>query len=242
MAGIEVKVHRREKSALEPRQAVVLYKGAGTHFAMVHRIAFNGTSHSLGAGKPMSSAALKSLNRKLHAARSGRGLLPECVLALDDSALVWYEPPQMRTLAFAMSTQFPARSIGTRNGRVPCPGVVFVASPSHWEVFAFKGHDRPQAATRLYRAPFYNVSVDGSICAGTVRRPDSQAVSAIGQWSDAFWRSYFSHANYTGVVKREGDVSGLWKDLLERRGKRFPEAVLVDAGLTVGRLIDSLGL
>jgi PRTRC genetic system protein B len=235
-------VHRREKAALEPKQAVVLYEGAGEHFAMVHRIAYDGANHRLGAGKPMSSAALRALNRKLQAARHGRGLLPESVLAIDDGALVWYEPPQMRTLAFSMSTQFPGRSIGARSGRGPCPGVVFVAGRSTWAVFAFKGKDRPQAGTRLHRAPFFNVSADGSICAGTVRRPESQAVSAIGQWSDAFWRSYFSHANYTGVVKHPGDVGGLWKDLLAKAGKRFPEATLIDAGLTVGSLIDSLEL
>jgi len=239
---IRVQVTLQDDQAMEPTTALVLYERRGRGFATVHKIDASGPVPTLQAGKPLSLRALNLLRSKLVATDRRRGVLPERVLAVDEETLIWYEPPQHRHLAFRMSEQFPARSIGTVSGRVPCPGVVFVVHQQQWQVAAFKGSGRPVASTRLFHAPFFNVHSNREICAGSVLKPSTNAVSAIDAWSRAFFGSFFSHANYDGVVRFRGDVMALWRARLKAPGRRFPERTLIDAGLTLGELVAKAGL
>jgi PRTRC genetic system protein B len=240
--GARAAVKLKDGSALVPRRAIILYESGSSAFATVHDIEVSDETPQLGAGKPMSAHTLRSLHLKLRGSHGRRGVLPESVLALDEETLIWHEPPQIRYLAFRMSDQFPSRSIGTVAGRVPCPGVVFMVRGRDWLVLAYKGKGRPEATTRMFHAPMFNVSQDFRICAGTVKRPASCAVTAIGEWSRAFFGTFFSHANYHGVVRLKGDVMGLWREQLKAPSKTFPERVLKDAGLTLGELVERAGL
>lgn len=242
MSGVTAEVELNGGSTLVASKAVILYQGKGAAFATVHDIRVSDGSPELLAGKPLSARALRAMRSKLEQAHRRRGVLPPNVLAVDEETLIWHEPAQQRHMAFKLSDQFPGRSIGTVSGRVPCPGVVFVVRRDRWKVLAYKGRARPGAETRLYFAPMFNVGHDHEICAGTVKKPSSCAVTAIGEWSNAFFGSFFSHANYDGVVRHRGDVMGLWKELLKSPGRRFPERTLLDAGLTLGQLVERAGL
>jgi len=242
MSGVQVEVKLGPPDAMVPRRAIVLYESPNEVFATVHDIAKVGSVPQLLAGKPLSGHTLRALRSKLVGSGSRRGVLPESVLAVDSDTLVWHEPPQLRHLAFTMSGQFASRSIGTVSGRVPCPGVVFVVRAHHWLVLAYKGRRRPVADTPLFHSPFFNVGKNHEICAGTVRKPESTAVGAIDAWSRAFFGSFFSHANFDGVVRCEGDATGLWRRLLKSPPRTFPARVLIDAGMTVGDLVARMGL
>lgn len=230
-------------TALKLRRAILLYSGDRNEngFATVHDCAIIGGKPVILAGRAMSPSMSRAIAAKLSSARNIGGFLPANVLMTDGEHLVWHEPPLMRRLAFKESTQFPERSLGTRSGKVPAPGTIFVAGPRTWAVFAYKGTQRPLPETPLFHAPFYNVDQRGSICVGNVSVPKSTAADRIAAWNDAFFRSYFAHANYDGVVDYRGDVTGLWRDLLDgKHGAIFPEQVLKPQQLLLADLLRHL--
>lgn len=233
------KVHVSETEALKLSRAVLIYEGRNRRaFATVHNCTVVNNKPVLLAGRAMTPAISRALAIKLNRQQIIGEYLPENVLMTDGDTLMWYEKPQVRHLAFKKSDLYQNRSLGRRGGRVPVPGVIFVAGPQTWSVFAFKGTERPTPETPLYVAPFYNVDSDGAICAGNVKIPKSTAADRIAAWNDAFFRSYFPHANYTGVVNYGGDVTALWADLLDGKfGEQFPEEVMRPYELTLADLI-----
>jgi PRTRC genetic system protein B len=236
-----VEVSTRIPPALKLARAVLIYSRGRTDsaFATVHDCAELDGKPVILAGRAMSPSMSRSLVTTLGRGGEG-GYLPENVLMADGEYLVWHERPQVRHLAFKASTEFPERSLGDRAGKVPVPGTVFVAGPRAWVVYAYKGTQRPTPDTALFHAPFYNVGENGAICAGNVSLPRSTAAERIVAWNDAFFRSYFAHANYDGVVNFPGDVTGLWTALLGGAFRRFPEKVLKPHKLTLGDLIQQL--
>lgn len=230
--------------ALTLRRAILLYRtdNDDQSLATLHDcVAMNGKPVIL-AGRAMSAAQSRAVAKSLRRPAMGNGFLPPNVLMCDGEHLVWHEPPQLRHLAFKASAQFPDRSIGERAGRVPTPGTIFMASRRSWSVFAYRGNERPTPATPLYQAPYFNVYRNGSICAGNVPVPRATTTERISAWNDAFFRSYFAHANDTGLVDYSGDATGLWRDLLDgKHGEDFPEAALKPQGMTLRQLLQNLG-
>ncbi|OZA27497.1 MAG: hypothetical protein B7X93_08970 [Hydrogenophilales bacterium 17-61-9] len=245
MDQIQFTVKTTETEPLTLSRAVLIYEDHKRRaFATVHQCTVKGGKPVLLSGRAMTPAMSRSLSGKLNRKNIiGIGeFLPENVLMTDGDTLMWYEKPQVRHLAFKPSTIYPHRSLGLRGGPVPIPGTIFVAGPQNWSVFAVKGTERPTPSTPLYAAPFYNVDQNGGICQGNVTIPKSTAADRIGAWNDAFFRSYFPHANYSGVVDYEGDVTALWTDLLDGKfGKDFPEEVMCSYGLTLADLIRKRG-
>lgn len=229
---------------LKLRRAILLYRADGKNpcFATIHDCAVLSGKPVILAGRAMSPAMSRAVAATLGATGMQGGFLPANVLMIDGEHLVWHEPPLVRHLAFKASTQFPERSLGTCAGKVPTPGAIFVAGPQTWSVFAYKGAQRPQPDTPLFHAPFYNVDRTGSICVGNVSVPKSTAAERIAAWNDAFFRSYFSHANYDGVVDHPDDATGLWRALLGGRpGEAFPEQVLKPCRMRLADLLHQFG-
>lgn len=161
-----------ESEPLTLSRAVLLYLGRHARaFATVHDCKVVNGKPVLLAGRAMTPAMSRSLASKLVRSPIIGEFLPENVLMRDGDMLMWYERPQLRHIAFKPSKDYPDRSLGLRAGLVPLPGVIFVAGPRTWSVFAFKGASRPTPATELFAAPFYNVYPDGEICAGNVIVP-----------------------------------------------------------------------
>lgn len=228
---------------LQLAEAVLLYRNDKRSIATLHRCAIVNGRPTVLAGRPMTTSMSRRIARSLISPSfQPLQLLPATLLAASESTLIWYEPPQMRSLAFKQSTQFPERSIGDRVGRVPTPGVVFVARPGTLSIFAYRGHARPEADTVLHHAPFFNVYASGSVCMGNVSLPRTVAISTMAAWSRAFFSSYFVHANDTEMVDFEGEAVGLWRHLLDHPGDPFPELSLVPTKLTLATLLSRTGV
>ena len=243
MRQTQFKLEVSETEPLKLSRAVLIYEGRNRcAFATVHNCTVVNNKPVLLAGRAMTPAISRSLATKLNQQHSVGEYLPENVLMTDGDTLMWYEKPQLRHLAFKQSDLYSERSLGRRGGQAPVPGVIFVAGPRTWSVFAVKGQERPTPTTPLYVAPFYNVDADGSICVGNVKVPKSTAADRIAAWNDAFFRSYFPHANYNGVVNYAGDVTALWTDLLDGKfGAQFPEDVMRPYLFTLADLIRKAG-
>lgn len=225
------------------QKAIMLYTdGHGGSFATVHEVSpdTNGVP-SLQEGHPLTMEALNNLQTSVAKSAGGKrsfsGFLPENVLAVGSSSIVWWIPAAVRPLAFNCSDNL----IGQATGQAPTPPLVFsVASDGAWSVFALKENTRPTLDTKLWQAPYFNVWQSGKICQGTTRIPHGATTQQIEDWNKAFFGSNFSHPNVHApakLVKYKGGAYQFWKDMLEGSFKKFPLRVLVETEYTLDDLI-----
>jgi PRTRC genetic system protein B len=114
--------------------------------------------------------------------------------------------------------------------------LVWRISNGELNIRALSESKRPAGSTKLAVAPFWNLSDDGRVCTGTMRRPDSASVSAIPAWERGFYESAFTHANVGRLTRHVGGFEGLWTDLAGKR-QRFPLQTLIVLPQTLSQFV-----
>jgi PRTRC genetic system protein B len=104
------------------------------------------------------------------------------------------------------------------------------------KIRALTENKRPAAGTTLAVAPFWNLSDDGGVCTGTMRRPNSAIVSSIPNWERGFYESAFTHANVGRLTRHERGFDGLWNGLADKR-KVFPVETLIRLPQTLAQFV-----
>jgi PRTRC genetic system protein B len=123
------------------------------------------------------------------------------------------------------------------NGRTfPQPPLVWRVDGGDLMIRALTENKRPQAMTKLAVAPLWNLSDNGRVCTGSMRRPDSASVAAIPDWERGFYESAFTHANVGRLTRHEGGFEGLWNGLAGKR-KPFPLDALIVLPQTVAQFV-----
>lgn len=207
-------------------------------YATIHNVKVGRTGKpELDAGEPLSVATLsmvmQGLSRSTH-----NGFLPANILSTGINSAIWWVKPTTRRV------WFHSDKIATQTAEVPHPGLVFAVasngSAPTWSVFAIKGAHRPTPETRLYRPHYFNVWINGQICAGSVNTPKDNGAVDTEAWERAFFESAFTHTNGTDkVVSYERGAYGLWNDLLEGKFQKFPSKALIPTNKTVADLIEA---
>lgn len=107
------------------------------------------------------------------------------------------------------------------NIKSPLPALVNVVDKKHLDVFALINDDRPTEQTKLFRAPFPNVSGSGSVCLGNakVNRHENTYAAIIQYWEDLFWLSEFTHFNGSDKIIKK-PVEKFWQTLLNSKTKK----------------------
>jgi PRTRC genetic system protein B len=118
----------------------------------------------------------------------------------------------------------------------PQPPLVWQVSNGELSIRALTENKRPDGSTKLAVAPFWNLSDDGRVCTGTMRRPDSAAVASIPAWERGFYESAFTHANVGRLTRHEGGFDGLWSGLVGKRS-RFPLETLIALPQTLSQFV-----
>ena len=168
-------------------------------------------------GKPLLQETIQAMvdvffeDRK--EAQKVTGIIPDNVLhygKLPASRynLIWFRPAEKKVLHFSPSLKLPSEETWV-------PAMLYITNGTLLDVFALKSNARPTEKTKLWRAPFYNVSTSGNVCLGNadVKKPTVKTyASLIKYWEDLFWLSEFTHINGEKVVKT--DVHKVWKKLL----------------------------
>ena len=209
---------------LKLHQAILLYRNeqASRHMATVHGIVQGEDAGAplLGAGQLVTTAVLRELARTLGTACPVE-FLPEQVVARTPELLAWWTPAIIRPMFFRTGSELADVS----GERFPHPALVLVVRTGSLYVRALRSSQRPNAETKLYAAPYWNVGNDGAVCAGTMRTPKSTSVATMASWEQAFFQSEFTHPGGAGrLTKRKGGTAALWKSLA---GKAiFPLATL----------------
>ncbi|GHG07720.1 hypothetical protein [Thalassotalea marina] len=145
----------------------------------------------LGLGRFIDETAfINKVNQHTHSTRGE--LLPHNVLINDQNSLVWFTERQCRHLWFKVHSHAPMQI------RCHIPPLLF--SVKHGQrslnVFAMATNKRPTRTTRLYLAPFMNVSNDGHLCQGNAPLPSNVSVDSIPDIEKTLLDSSFTHLNY----------------------------------------------
>src|SRR5271165_5023690 len=163
----------------ELREALLVYRDRQSSFITRHDVLVQKSGPpTLGPAQPLTLAFVESLMRSLGGSVQAE-VLPANILAKADRMIVWWTPAQRRQMFYENSEGNAAEL----NGRTfPQPPLVWRVSNGELNVRALTENKRPDGSTKLAVAPFWNLSDDGRVCTGTMRRPDSASVAAIPAW------------------------------------------------------------
>jgi PRTRC genetic system protein B len=167
-------------------------------------------------------AFIESLVRSLSGSFEA-DVLPANILAKADRMIVWWTPAQRRQMFYENSE---GRAAELNGHFFPQPPLVWRVSNGDLYIRALTENARPESSTKLAVAPFWNLSDDGRVCTGTMRRPDSASVGAMPAWERGFYESAFTHANVGRLTRHEGGFEELWTGLAGKR-QRFPLQTLI---------------
>jgi PRTRC genetic system protein B len=222
-----------ENHRFELREALLVYRDRQASFITRHDVtARKNSPPTLGPAQPLTVVFIESLVRSLGGSIQAE-VLPENILAKADRMVVWWTPARRRQM-FYENSEGKATQLNGRN--FPQPPLVWRVSNNELNIRALTENKRPDETTKLAVAPFWNLSDDGRVCTGTMRRPDSASVAAIPAWERGFYESAFTHANVGRLTRHEGGFEGLWTALVGKR-QRFPLETLIVLPQTLAQFV-----
>lgn len=207
-------------STFKPEISIVVYKSDKEYYLESHNISDDG---QVMEGKPLQQQTLQAMVDVFFDERKNMatftGLIPENLLAMDllpggNYRMIWYRPAETRVMHFASQLKL-------KTGKTNVPAMIYKAERNSLDVFALNKSERPKDKTKIYIAPFFNVSDEGDVCLGDakVQKPKEKTYAAIMKyWEDLFWLSEFTHINGDDK-KTKTDLYKLWKRLLASKGR-----------------------
>lgn len=226
----QVKIIEAGEQSLHLCAALLLYRSndrsvyATVHDTMAHPT-FEGAT-AIGPGRPASKSALTEFALAVGEATAYQGMIPANLLYTAPNLIAWWTPACHRRVWFASQKA----EIGNAAATIAHPPLVFVATAGSWYIYALAQNQRPDAKTKLFKAPYFNVWEQGKICTGNVDLPAALDASAIDAYQDAFFNSRFTHPNDSRLVKYKGGASALWCDQMQA-----PEQQLLTPSVLVSR-------
>jgi len=167
-------------------------------------------------------------------------LLPENVLAIGNSRLLWFIPGRVRPMFLRIAG-------ASRKILVPWPTLLAYVDEGSLMLAALISSARPDANTPLYHAPIANTDGRCVVCTGRAVLPDDAGVEHMDGWEDVVFNTYFSHTNQThtlrlpthseSAVVTDEDHVRFWTSLANTKATVFPAEALVPFGATLGEWI-----
>ena len=230
---MQIHVSIGENHRFELREALLVYGDRQKSFVTRHEVTLQKDAPpALGPAQPLTVAFVDSLVRSLSGS-SDAEVLPENILAKGDGMIAWWTPAQRRQM-FYQNSEDKAAGL---NGRVfPQPPLAWCVKDGDLAIRALTENRRPDATTRLAVAPFWNLSDNGRVCTGSMRRPDSSNVSSTTEWERGFYESAFTHANVGRLTRHPGGFEELWVSLAGKR-RSFPRETLIVLPQTLAQFV-----
>jgi PRTRC genetic system protein B len=222
-----------ENHRFELHEALLIYRDRQSSFITRHDVTTRKDAPpTLCPAQPLTVAFIESLTRSLSGSVQAE-VLPANILAKADRMIVWWTPARCRQMFFENSEGKAAKL----NGCIfPQPPLLWRVSNGELSIRALTESKRPDSSTKLAVAPYWNLSDDGRVCTGTMRRPDSASVASIPAWERGFYESAFTHANVGRLTRHEGGFDGLWSELTSKRQK-FPVETLIALPQTLTQFV-----
>lgn len=234
---MQVHVSIGENHRFELHEALLVYRDRQSSFITRHDVAAcKNAPPTLGPAQPLTVAFIESLIHSLGGCVQAEVLSPN-ILAKADRMLAWWTPMRRHQMFYGNAEGKSAEL----NGRIfPQPPMVWRVSNGDLSIRALTEDKRPDKTTKLAVAPFWNLSDDGRVCTGTMRRPDSASVAVIQAWERGFYESAFTHANIGRLTRHKGGFEGLWRELAGKR-QGFPLETLIVLPQTLAQFVRGEG-
>jgi len=182
-------------------------------------------------GKPLKQETLDGIVDTFFDERQNRvqigGLIPDNLLRFEvlpggKYNMSWYRPAEQRHLYFKEGLHIPS-------GQAWVPAMVYCVNGNTLFVYALRESVRPTDSTKLYQAPFHNVSSSGSVCLGNakVKKPEKNTyINIMKYWEDLFWLSEFTHlAGASNPTMSNLNI--IWNRMVTEQISEFPVKELV---------------
>jgi PRTRC genetic system protein B len=230
---MQIQVSIGENHRFELREALLVYGDRQKSFVTYHDVTLQKDAPPpLGAAQPLTASFVESLVRSLSGSCAAE-VLPENILAKGDRMIAWWTPARRRQMFYQNSEG----KVAELNGRVfPQPPLVWRVHSGDLMIRALTENKRPQSSTKLAVAPLWNLSDNGRVCTGSMRRPDGATVSSVADWERGFYESAFTHANVGRLTRHPEGFEGLWSGLAGKR-KRFPLDTLIALPQTLSQFV-----
>lgn len=230
---MEIHISIGENHRFELREALLVYGDRRQSFVTRHAVTLHENAPpSLEPAQPLTLGFVESLVRSLFGGSTAE-VLPENVLAKGERLIVWWSPPCRRQMFYENAQRKATRL----NGRTfPQPPLVWRVHNGDLKIRALVENKRPNASTTLAVAPFWNLSDDGRVCTGSMRRPDGATAASIPEWERGFYESAFTHANVGRLTRHPGGFEALWSELADKR-EPFPAATLIKLPQTLAQFV-----
>jgi PRTRC genetic system protein B len=230
---MQVQITIGENHRFELREALLVYHGNQSTFITKHEvITEQNRAPTLGPAQPLTVAFIESLVRSLGGGAAAE-VLPENILAKSDRMIAWWTPAQRRQMFY----QHSEGKAADLNGRIfPQPPLVWRVADGQLKIRALTENRRPGAKVKLAVAPYWNLSDNGTVCTGSMRRPENASVSAISAWERGFYESAFTHANVGRLTRHKGGFEALWSELTGKR-RSFPLETLIALPETLAQFV-----
>ena len=244
-------------TSLRLRTVICIYEdGTGTwrsgaddvprQVASIHDVLQTESAPVLAPGRPASLSAIRRFKEGLGQSQAAT-YLPPHILAYAPESMLWHVPAAPRPIFWETKNE----ALNAISGdTLPCPPLIFRAqgeTPRRMglSVWAYKPEDtedgRPVPSTPLYNAPFFNVSSTGSVCLGSMRRPESHSPEAARVWEASFFKSRFTHPNGSKLLSGLPTYADTIIQLTgqpDRDDAGFPMNRLVPADRTLADVIE----
>lgn len=219
---MQVDINIEQSHQFELERVLLVYRSNRVVYVSQHGVDYDRENRPrLRAGTPLKASFLRTLARDLQGTLLPE-ILPETVLARTEQLLCWWTPAQRRPMFFG-GTQ---KDLADISGHIfPQPPLLWLVREQQLYLRALTENVRPSAGTRLYFAPFWNMSESGILCQGSMRSPRVSTIASMKRWETSFYESEFTHGNVGRVTRHEGGFEGLWRSLSGK--EEFPVDSLI---------------
>ena len=230
---MQVHIAIGENHRFELREALLVYHGNKATFVTKHEVNVQSKSApTLGPAQPLTMAFVEWLVRSLGGGAAAE-VFPDNVLAKTDRMITWWSPVRHRQMFYRNSEE---KAEAFNGCSFPQPPLVWRVADGQLKIRALAQNKRPDATTKLAVAPFWNLSDNGTVCTGSMRRPDNASVAAISKWEKGFYESAFTHSNVGRLTRHKGGFDGLWSELTGE-GQSFPLETLIAVPQTLAQFV-----
>lgn len=221
-----------EKASFTLKGAILVYDNGTECISTCHDVSVIDDFPVIRPGKAVTPQNLKKCVRFLLDQKVHSFFIPPNVLSYTDDTICWYCKPSIRKLYFKVRSG----NLDDCSGKeFPQPGLVFMYGVNDLNVWAVRCNGRPDEKTKLYHAPYYNISEDGDVCMGSVRLPNKINVDSIDKVEKLFFSSAATHSNNIKIVDYPGGHDAFWR---ANAGKlKFDKKVLVPNGKTLKEIL-----
>lgn len=229
-----------EKTEYELTHALLFYRSHSETLATIHKV----QNRQLLTGK---SISMQDVEELFHSANQCRKMLylPPEVIARSRNEVIWFEKSRIRPIYFNVpeSRRQFLNEISGKN--VIWPNLVFRISRQNIFCWATKSRTKPNLETKLYNAPFTNISCRHCFCPPFQFQEiqNEDMVDFTRKAVDLFFRGHFSHLydNILHSITYSRGRDRFWekmvRDLERGKCKSFPNSYLVSSNMTLREIL-----